>query len=183
MKRCNDSFADQLPTIGSMMSSLWSVYQLLDVRKKLVEKVSEYLEQLNNATAIGIISDYLSMQFNAFASSFGYDYMDEVHKQKIFKKNKELRLNIDETTLSVVEPPTALEILADLYKQKEILRSGTFGLKDREFLAKFPQYRRLWRWEQQLRIGYIFASELPDYDIKANAELKTILDSIKNNNK
>ena len=91
---------------------------------------------------------------------------------------KELRLNIDEATLSEAKPLTTTEILADLYKQKELLRSGTFGLKDREFLARFPQYRRLWRWEQQLRIGYIYASELPDYDIKANAELKNILDEI-----
>lgn len=178
MKRCNDSFAEQMPAIGSMMSSMWSVYRLLDVRKTLVGKVSEYLEQLNSSTAIGIISDYLSMQFNAFVSSFGYDYMDDVQKQKIIKKNKELRLNLDESTLSEVEPPTTLGILGDLYKQKELLRSGTFGAKDREFLARFPQYRRLWRWEQQLRIGYIFASELPDYDIKANAELKNILDAI-----
>lgn len=178
MKRCNDSFAEQMPAIGSMMASLWSVYKLLDVRKKLVEKVSEYLEQLNRESAIGIISDYLSMQFNAFVSSFGFDYMDEKQKQKILKKNKELRLNIDEATLSEAKPLTTTEILADLYKQKELLRSGTFGLKDREFLARFPQYRRLWRWEQQLRIGYIYASELPDYDIKANAELKNILDEI-----
>ena len=178
MKRCNDSFAEQMPSIGSMMSSMWSVYKLLDVRKTLVGKVSEYLEQLNSSTAIGIISDYLSMQFNAFVSTFGYDYMDDDQKQKIIKKNKELRLNIDESTLSEIEPPTTLSILGDLYKQKELLRSGTFGTKDREFLARFPQYRRLWRWEQQLRIGYIFASELPDYDIKANAELKTILDAI-----
>lgn len=178
MKRCNDTFAEQMPVIGSMMSSMWSVYKLLDVRKRLVEKVSDYLEQLNSATAIGIISDYLSMQFNAFASSFGFDFMDDVQKQKILKKNKELRLNIDEATLSEADVPTAVEILTDLYKQKELLRSGTFGMKDREFLARFPQYRRLWRWEQQLRIGYIYASELPDYDIKANAELKNILDAI-----
>lgn len=178
MKRCNDNFAEQMPVIGSMMSSMWSVYKLLDVRKRLVEKVSEYLEQLNSATAIGIISDYLSMQFNAFASSFGFDYMNDAQKEKILKKNKELRLNIDEATLSETEAPTTIEILTDLYKQKELLSSGSFGMKDREFLAKFPQYRRLWRWEQQLRIGYIYASELPDYDIKANTELKNILDAI-----
>lgn len=178
MKRCGDGFAEQLPAIGSMMSSLWSVYQSLDFRKQLVKKIGEYLEQLNNESAIGIISDYLSMQFNAFSSSFGYDFMDEEQKQRILSKNKELRFNIDETVLSEVAPPTTIEMLADLNKQKELLRSGSFGLKDRAFLSKFPQYRRLWRWEQQIRIGYVMASDLPDYDIKANAELKTILDTI-----
>ena len=178
MKRCNDGFAEQMPAIGSMMSSLWSVYRLLDIRKILVEKVNDYLEQLNSETAIGIISDYLSMQFNAFASSFGYNFMNEEQKEKILKKNKELKLNLDEASLAEVKSPTTIEILADLYKQKEILRKGSFGVKDKEFLGRFPQFRRLWRWEQQLRIGYIYASELPDYDIKANAELKNIIDSI-----
>lgn len=180
MKRCNDTFAEQMPAIGSMMSSLWSLYQLLDVRKTLVSKVGDYLEQLSKEAAIGIISDYLSMQFNAFSSSFGFDFMDADKKRSVTSKNKELRLNIDESLLVDVKVPSSMEILADLYKQKDLLRSGTFGRQDRDFLMRFPQFRRLWRWEQQMRIGYVFASDLPDYDIQANAELKKILDTINN---
>ena len=178
MKRCNDNCAEQLPAIGTMMSSLWSVYQILGVRKILTSKIETYLEQLSKETAVGIIADYLSMQFNAFSSSFGYDFMDDTQKQKIIKKNQELRLNIDESLLTEASSPTPVQMLSDLYKQKELLRSGTFGGQDKAFLTRFPQYRRVWRWQQQLRIGYVMACDLPDYDIKANSDLKCILDAI-----
>jgi len=178
MKRCNDSFADKIPSIGTTMSSLWSVYQMSRFRDNLIEKVSQYLEQLNKEVAISIISDYLSMQFNAFSSSFGYDFIDEEEKQKLLKKNKEWNLLPDEWLLNEVNRPTTVEILSDLSIQKGLLRDRNFKEKHKQFLTRFPQYQREWKWQQQLRIGYIFASDLPDYDIKANAELKIILDAI-----
>ena len=75
--------------------------------------------------------------------------------------------------------PSGISLLSDLYKQKELLSGASFDGKDREFLKRFPQFKRFWRWEHQLRLGYIFASELPDYDVRANEEMKSILQQIK----
>ena len=69
-------------------------------------------------------------------------------------------------------------LLSDLYKQKELLASNSFAGKDRKFLARFPEYKRVWRWEQELRSAFIFVSELPDYDVKANSKLKSIIDEL-----
>ena len=69
-------------------------------------------------------------------------------------------------------------MLSDLYKQKETLTSRSFGQQDRKFLSSFPQYKHVWRWEQQLRMGYVYASELPDFDIKANDSLRTIIQNL-----
>lgn len=179
MKRCNEAFVSQIPLVATMMSSLWSLYKLLDVNAMLSSKVSYYMDHFSKETSIGIISDYLSMQFNAFSSSFGYDFLDETQRKKIMDKNAELKLNIDLNLLEEPKLPASVQLLSDLFKSKELLSGGNFGTKDHDFMTKFPQFNRVWRWEQQMRIGFIYASELPDYDVQANAELKQILESIK----
>ena len=179
MNRTVGTFEDKLPTISTIMSSLWSMYIITDTRKILVDKIREYINSIDKETSVGIIADYLSMQLNKFASSFGYAFLSENDKNKILSKNKELKLNIEEALIEEVKTPVGISLLQDLYKQKELLSGSSFVTKDRKFLARFPQFKRVWRWEQQLRAGYVFASELPDYDVKANAQLKDIISTIK----
>lgn len=179
MNRTVGSFENILPVVSSIMSSLWSLYIVTGTRKILIEKIREYINGIDKEPSIGIISDYLSMQLNKFSSSFGYAFFDAESKKKLLSKNKELKLNIDETLIEENKSSEGICLLKDLYKQKELLSGSSFQRKDRNFLARFPQFKKVWRWEQQLRAGYIFASELPDYDIKANEELKRIIDNIK----
>lgn len=180
MKRCNDSFQSLIPAIGTMMATLWSVYQLLNVKVVLIEKVKEYFDTINNEdAAVGIISDYLAMQYNAFCSSFGYAFMSEEQRNAIISKNNELRLGLDVEFLKPTEATPTIQLLEGLSRQKEILQSRTRTQEDNAFLNQYPQFQCLKRWEQQLRIGYVFGSELPSYDLKANNELGTILEMIK----
>ena len=179
MKRCSESFQSLIPSIGTIMATMWSVYQLLKVRTVLTDKVKVYLDTLSEQAAIGIISDYLAMQYNAFCSSFGYAFMSEEQRQNVISKNNELRLGLDEEFLKPFEPIPTLQFLEGLSRQKEILRSRTRSQEDNAFLNQYPQVQCLKRWEQQLRIGYVFGSELPNYDLKANVELGSILNLIK----
>lgn len=179
MTRTIQCFEDTLPSISTMMASMWNLYSILNVRKAFVEKVREYMTNIDKEVSVGIISDYLSMQFNRFTSSFGYDFFSVKDKEKLTSKNKELRLNIDESLLDEKKSVIGISLLSDLYKQKELLSGNSFAGKDKQFLARFPQFKRVWRWEQQLRSAFIFASELPDYDVKANTQLKSIIDELK----
>lgn len=179
MKRCSESFQSLIPSIGTIMATMWSVYQLLRVRTVLTDKVKVYLDTLSEQAAIGIISDYLAMQYNAFCSSFGYAFMSEAQRQNVISKNNELRLGLDEEFLKPFEPIPTLQFLEGLSRQKEILRSRTRSQEDNAFLNQYPQFQCLKRWEQQLRIGYVFGSDLPSYDIKANNELGNILNLIR----
>lgn len=178
MTRTVQNFEENLPAISSIMGQMWNIYLRLGVKKTLVHKVREYINKIDKTTSVGIISDYLSMQFNKFSGSFGYDYFAQADKSKISAKNAELKLNIDESLLNEKNSYIGISLLSDLYKQKELLSGSSFVGKDRKFLAKFPQYKRVWRWEQQLRTAYIYSSELPDYDIKANIQLKRIIDEL-----
>lgn len=178
MNRTVGAFEDRLPVISTIMSSLWGVYNITNTRRILVDKIRDYMNQIDKETSIGIIADYLSMQFNNFSSSFGYAFVSSKDRRNILSKNKELKLNIDESLLDERKEPIGITLLQDLYRQKDLLSGSSFVSKDRTFLARFPQFRRVWRWEQQLRTGYILASELPDYNVKANEELKNIISTI-----
>ncbi len=178
MTRVVNSFENTLPTVSTIMSSLWSLYKVKNVRQAFVEKVNDYISNIDKSVSVGIISDYLSMQFNDFSSSFGFKFLDGDDKQKLFKKNTELKLNIDVSLLDDDDVTVDIGLLSDLDKLKELLSGNKFGASDRKFLARFPQYKKVWKWQQQLRCGYILASELPDYDIKANAELKAIIENV-----
>lgn len=179
MNRTVRSFESVLPSVSTIVSSLWNLYVLLGTRRELIHKVREYINNIDKETSIGIIADYLSMQLNEFTSTFGYSFYSEEMKSKLLAKNEDLKLNLDEKMLNPHKSDVGIELLSDLYKQKEMLSGSSFVSKDREFLAKFPQFMRVWRWEQQLRLGYIYASELPDYDVKANGVLKGIIENIK----
>ena len=179
MTRTIQCFEESLSPISNMMSSMWALYDILNVRQLFVEKVKEYMTNIDKEISVGIIADYLSLQFNRFTSSFGYEFFSVKDKAKLYHKNKELKLNIDESLLEERKTVMGVSLLSDLYKQKELLSGNSFAEKDRKFLARFPQYKRVWRWEQQLRAAFIFASELPDYDVKANSQLKSIIEEIK----
>ena len=71
-------------------------------------------------------------------------------------------------------------MLADLSKMREILSGGSFTMQDRAFLNEFPQFMRVQKWEQQLRVAFILSGDLPDYDVKANTQLRAIIQEIKN---
>ena len=179
MKRCVQTFEDVLPSIYTIMSSLWKLYKQLNVRDTLVKKVDKYLDDIDKETSIGIISDYLSMEFNKFSSTFGYAFLQPNDRDNVISKNKGLRLHIDTELLEDAHQSKEISLLSDMYKQRETLTNRSFGQQDKRFLASFPQYRHVWRWEQQLRMGYIYTSKLPDFDIKANDSLRIIIQDLK----
>lgn len=179
IERCSEKFKDVFPAISGIVSNLWSLYQMLQVHGCLESKINTYLQSLDQDVSVGIISDYLAMQLNSFVNSFGYDFMTEEIKQNIIKQNEQLHLNLNDSILNIQDKNEGVTLLADLYTQQERLSQPGFNSQDRQFLLRFPQYSKMWKWQQQLRVGYIYSCSLPDYDVKANEALKKIIDAIK----
>ncbi len=180
MERTVHSFESVMPQISTLMSTMWVMYKLLDVRKMLIQKVGTYIDTIDKEASIGIISDYLSMQLNEFSSTFGYKFISGDERTRILAKNKQLSLGIDETILEAGNGQKGIGMLADLSKMREILSGGSFTVHDRAFLNEFPQFMRVLKWEQQLRVAFILSGDLPDYDLKANTQLRAIIQEMKN---
>jgi hypothetical protein len=77
IKKCTQSFETVLLSIDTIVSQLWKLYEQLNFKRYLTEKVDTFIENMSNDTAVGIISDCLTMEINKFSFSFGYDFMSE----------------------------------------------------------------------------------------------------------
>ena len=104
--------------------------------------------------------------------TFKYMFMSHCATEvcKCPKFNLQINKHYIETT-----PSDGINLIGHISKQKEILERPRFGSDDKEFLNKFPQYNSVWRWEEQLKIGFVLACDLPNYDAEANKELGQII--------
>ena len=177
-KRCSAKIKDKYSPIDTVISKLWTLYQVLNIHDILVERVRDYMRNLPREESVSIIADYLAMQFNAFVNSFGYDFLPQKERENIALQNERLHLGLDEEVLSMGNEKEGLTLLADLDKKNDMLSNDGFSKDKRKFLLRYPQYKGLWQWQQKLRFGYAYACKLPDYDPVANTNLKKIMDQI-----
>lgn len=174
-ERASREFDDTLPAISSVGATLWTLYEMLHVHQALTVKVRHYMETIDRETLVGIMSNFLTMELNRFTTSFGMAYMTDEEQRALVQKARTLKVQTDDTLMPEDKMPRGLELLTLLSKQKRVLAGNAFGAKDRTSLSAFPQFGSLWRWQRNLRLGFLLASDVPDYDIKANAELGKIL--------
>ena len=172
-----NALKDSIDSISTILSTLYRLYLQFDIRKLLVSKVEYYINCFGSEGAVGVLSDYLSVMFNKMTSSFGYDFYTEEIKNKIEIINKELNLHIRREYIDVPKNEGVM-LVSHISHQKEILEHPSFNSDDKIFLNKFPQYNSVWKWEEQLKIGYILACDLPNYDAEANKVLGDILNFI-----
>lgn len=178
--KCVAILKDRLPAISNILANLWNIYKIFNVHAKLVKSVNAYLQALKKEDCVGILADYLAVTFNTFVNTFGYIYLSDEDKQKLKKQNQELCLGLNLDELEDKKEMEGVMLLKDLYTAKEQLANSSFDVQKRQLLLKLPQYSQKWCWEQRLRLGFLYSCQLPDYDTKANEELKQIIETIKN---
>lgn len=179
MGRVVNAFEDALPAISGIMAQMWTLARLLPLRQQLIERTRRLMDEVDTETAVPRLADCLAMELGAFAASFGYALYPAAERQRLLELNQRLRLGIEPSVINAPEAP-GMALLSDLSQAHERLSAGGFGAADRQLLARFPQYGRLWRWQQQMRAGFAFATELPDYDVQANERLGQIISQINN---
>ncbi len=178
-KRCSAELKDSFPPIDIIVSKLWTIYKLLHMHDKLVERVKRYMRDMSRESCVGIIADYLAMQLNAFVNSFGYDFLPAGERESVIAQNERLRLGLNTDVLLHDNDNEGLGLLADLDKKNDLLSTDVFSGELRDFLLRFPQYKNIWQWQQKLRLAYVYACRLPDFDPAANSQLGSIISLIK----
>lgn len=169
-----NALKDKVDSISNIAATLYRLYLHLNIRTRIIEKVDYYLKCFGNEGAVCVLSDYLSVMFNKMTSSFGYEYLDKSTRESIEEINEKFNLKINKHYIETT-PSDGINLIGHISKQKEILERPCFGADDKEFLNKFPQYNSVWRWEEQLKIGFVLACDLPNYDAEANKELGQII--------
>ena len=174
-ERAMHQLEDALPAIANIITTLWTTYTQLDIHQQLTEKVRTYLQRVGQDTAVGIIADFLTMELNRFTLTFGTDFLSPEAYNHLCAKAAELRV-VPNLLPPETNAPKGLELLTLLSEQKRVLASNSFNAKDRAMLAQNPQFGSVWRWQNNLRLAFLQASDVPDYDLQANDALGKILE-------
>lgn len=171
---------ETIPSITDMVTNLSRLYRYLNMHDRITQKIDEYLNMFNNDNAVGIIADYLAMEFNHFVTSFGYDYLDEKQRASIMEKNERLKLNIKDSIITAKNDMTGVHLLEELDRANRSLQEKGYKASDRQALTRLPRYGYKWRWIEMLKVGYVFSCDLPDYDVAANARMGEIIEELNN---
>lgn len=163
-----------LPNIGVVVSKLWTLYQSLGVDKQIAEQVKQYIQTYERTDAIGIIADCIAMNLNRFITTFGYEFLSEEKKESL-RRNSETNhwgLVFHSHDEGGSEKTCDISVLNLLEQIVGMINQG--GAQNKELMRQFPQYDNYWKWCDYMRIGFICACDIPDYDTAANEALGRI---------
>ena len=169
---------DLLPSATDIVAKLTRLYNILNMHDRITAKVDKYLNRFDRESCAGIIADYMAMEFNRFVTTFGFDYISDEQRARVLEKNERLKLNIKEDLLYARNAASGVKLLEALDTANRNLQSNGYSGGDRKVLLQLPQYGNKWRWLELLKLGYVFACELPDYDLAANNRLGLIIDKL-----
>lgn len=175
---CVNKYKDTFKAISLVTTNLWSLYKMLDVHDTLYNKVKFYIEHIQGDNCINLISDFLAMQLNNFVNSFGYKFFPKDRLDSILNNLKNINIPIDiESKTSYTEPKKEVSLLELLPEKNDSLTEKYRYRQD--IVLKFPRYSKPMMWQQYLKLGYIYAIDMPEYNVKANAELGNIIENLK----
>lgn len=166
---------EKMPVIPDVISKLEKLYKMLNVHRVITNKVDEYLSTFNKESAVNIVADYLSMELNKFVSSFGYDYLTDEQKREMADNNERLKLRIETDMIDMGEPQRGVQLLVKVDELNTRLQKEGFTPTLKKDLRMVPHYGSQWNWVELMKTGYMFACNLPDYDVQANELLAAII--------
>ena len=175
---CAEVLKGKLNSAPDVIAMLMRIYSQLKVHDSLVKLVDELLTTYEGDNAVGMIADMLAMQLNNFVSSYGFDWMTQQQQQKVMNDISRLKLRISTDMLTERKEVRGVELLSVLDQAHKTLEGSGFVTKDRQVLSLLPQFNRMWKWVELMKIGYVLSCDIPDYDIKANRALGEIIQRI-----
>ena len=171
---------DKMPAVPDVISKLEKLYKMLGVHRVITDKVEEYMKTFNKESSVNIIADYLSIELNKYVSSFGYDYLTKEQKREMTENNGRLKLGIDDDMIGIDDSQRGVQLLVKVDELNSRLEKTGITPELRKSLRAVPHYGNQWRWIELMKTGYMFACNLPDYDVQANQLLSAIIDELKN---
>ncbi len=96
------------------------------------------------------------------------------------ENNARLKLGIEGDMIDLDESQRGVELLVKVDELNSRLERGGFRPELKKALRAVPHYGYQWRWIELMKTGYMFACNLPDYDVQANELLGAIINELKN---
>jgi len=161
--------------LQNLQEMLRSLYKKLRITETIAERIRRHVDGYRNIENVyEMIADISSEMINKFINSVGLDYYNESSFADIEKaseningliwKHKELHFE-QNSKIEVAELITKMANLPDMLNQNPLPLAA----------KRLPNYSSYIIWYDLLKVGFVTASGIPNYDPIANEKLGMII--------
>lgn len=169
-----------LPHADEVVFMLINLFNKLNVRQQLSEKISRYTEIFDLNEQPNAIGDYASLTLNNFISTVGRNYMSDNEVSSIKAKAEGCNLTVDLSPINWNKTRNRQSLIDTLKIFDESAAIINQGRIDINVLRSLPFWNNYQRWENLVIIGLIYSSDISRCDPAANNKIKALIESANN---
>jgi hypothetical protein len=146
----------------------------IDIKNHISKEIWHHINGFKNIDDVyDMISDITAQILNKLIVSFGTEYLsdDDMNDLILANERNSLDLHIADRNNSIID--TNKERIAEVVSRIGSLK--TVLAEKREEEKKLPHFANYVKWRNNLKIGFIYVCDIPNYDIMANNKLRTIM--------
>jgi len=163
------------PTLLMEIVNMYNqLFEKLNVAEKIAEKILRYTNRSSKAgIPYKIIADISAEYINKFVNTVGFELLDGSAIKALQQANTNvgngnmLELKLDRNLNR--HKPSVKDAFIKIHNLAEIVK------KDPKELETLPHYRNYLLWAERLKIGFVYACDIPTYDAVANKKLGDII--------
>lgn len=161
-----------LPHAEEVVFMLINLFDKLAVKKSISDKIHSYSKIFNNDGLPNAIANYVSLTLNDFVSNIGREYIADSELENIQSKADacNIKVNLSPQENAVTRKPRKLEDTLKAFDDSADVDTVTA-----ETLLKLPLWGSFKRWENLVKIGLLYASDISNANPEANAALKELM--------
>jgi len=182
MRKNQNNLAEVFSEVGlqNIQDMLRRLFNKLEVTKFIAKRIRHYVDNYRNIENVyEMIADISAEIINKFINSIGFEYYKEsniedlkvvspqINKLEWEHKNLQFEKN---NKVEAAELITKMGDLPDLLNRNPL---------PKDEIKLLPNYRNYIMWYDLLKVGFVTASGIPDYDPIANEKLGLIISDLK----
>lgn len=171
-----------LPHAGDIVFSILALFRKFDVKRRLTEKISSYVNLFGRNELPNAIADLAAITLNNFVANAGVSYVDKKELPAIKEKATLCNLDVDLSDIAVARGRKKTNLIETLKAFDEAARviNDNDVQSNKPMLRKLPMWDNFWRWRNLLTVGLLCASDISRCDPQANAKLESIMNVCEN---
>ena len=176
LNRTAQLLADTLPHADEVVFMLVSLFNKLNVRKTITDKITRYTEIFSENEQPNAIGDFSALTFNNFVTTVGRDYMSDNEIDSLRVKADNCHLPVDFSPAGwnkTRQRQPLLETLRIFDESATIVNQGKIDLGA---LRRLPFWDNYKRWENFVFIGLIYSSDISQCDPVCNEKVRMLIE-------
>jgi len=162
--------------LENVQNMLHRLFKKLQIPKIIANKIRHIDGYRNKEDIYEMIADISTEIINKFIHSVGLEYYDESNFNDLENTKKyvvgKLIWNHDDLKFEQNTRKEAAELITDMGNLPALLNQNPLPAKAK----RLPNYRAYIIWSDLLKVGFITASGVPDYDVASNERLGKIIE-------